>query len=218
MDVNKVELPEERRQLKNTEIFDPVRQHKISFTPLVFQIGGTMAPDSAAFLRDVAQAAADYNPLDSKIYGRTLKQLSVGISNSLMRNSARQLIRCRNQLCFGKPTFPTSLPLQPGAGNATNGWVPPNTPFYPTSDTFLGKLRSHPTKAPFEPIKVGPVKVHYKREGRMSLVENPPPSPPPDPLSQQDSAGVTQDPSNLPVTNSPLSPSQAEANVSLLPT
>jgi hypothetical protein len=222
MDSNKAELPEERRQLKNTEIFDPVRQHKILFTPLLFQIGGTMAPDSAAFLRDVAQAAADYNPLDSKIYGRTLKQLSVGISNSLMRNSARQLIRCRNQLCFGKPNFPTSLPLQPGTGGEPIGWMPPNTPFYPTSDTFLGKLRSHAGKAPFDPIKVGPVKVHYKREGRRSPPSDPPPSPSAPP-PQQDLSGVTQDPdesssTNLSISSEPLSPSQAEANVSLLPT
>jgi hypothetical protein len=224
MDSNKPELPEERRQLKNVEIFDPVRQQKILFTPLLFQIGGSMAPDTAAFVRDIAQAAADYNPLDSKMYGRTLSQLSVGISNSLMRNSARQLIRCRNQLCFGKPTRPSSVPLLPDTlSGVAKGWMPPNTPFYPTSDTFLGKARRHPPKAPFEPIKVGPMKVHYKREvGGGSSDPAPTPSsvtpPQVNPLgtTSQDPGNPLTQPVNSPSSRPPLSPSQPEANVSLL--
>ena len=57
MDPNKEALPEERRQLNQIIFNDPLRA-RILFTPLLFQVGGAMAPESSAFIRDLAQAAA----------------------------------------------------------------------------------------------------------------------------------------------------------------
>jgi hypothetical protein len=48
MDAKEV-LPEERRQLKQVKFIDPLR-NKILFTPLLFQVGGAMTPESSAFI------------------------------------------------------------------------------------------------------------------------------------------------------------------------
>jgi hypothetical protein len=163
LDLKKPLKPEERRHLKIIEIEDPPRQ-PVSFTPLLFQIGGAMTPESRTCLRDLAQAAAESLPGEDGVYKRFLTSLSISLSHRMMRAVARMVIRLRGAMLFGKRTHYSPPPDATGL-NTLSSWTSRDVPFYEASRSLLCDAKAPAQPARFAPIKLGKVKVHRPPQG-----------------------------------------------------
>jgi hypothetical protein len=162
-DAKKPLEPEERRQLKTIEIEDPPRQ-PVSFTPLLFQIGGAMSPESRTCLRDLAQAAAESSPGEDGVYKRFLTSLSISLSHRMMRAVARMVIRLRGAMLFGRRTQ-YSPPLDATGLNTPSSWTSRDVPFFEAPRSLLCDAKAPPQPVRFAPIRLGKVRVHPAPSG-----------------------------------------------------
>jgi hypothetical protein len=156
-------LPEERRPIRPTILSDPSRAG-LSLTPIVIQVGGTVAPETDRTIRSICRAWAEYKGGGkAQFYESALNKMRVCISNTLMRTAARNIIRMRALIKVAKHRQFLWKPDAEGTAlsDTPSGWIPADSPIMPSSLSLFQKAKQAPKLRCFQKFKIKNVRVHY---------------------------------------------------------
>jgi hypothetical protein len=166
MDKKKETVPEERRLLKNVKIEDPARG-QIALIPLVFEIGGRVAPEVEVLIKDLVETTVESDQRGGPTaYSRVHQAITTSLSNKLMRAAARNILRNRDalsygggeRLCIRRPDVGLDEPIL----NTPTNWIPFGAPLFSSSATIIQTARPAPPPAKVTTFKRGQMKVHMQ--------------------------------------------------------
>jgi hypothetical protein len=166
-------VPEERRLTKHVEIDDPARG-RIDLIPLVFEVGGRVAPEVEVLIKDIVEATVEADQgVGPTAYSRVHQSITSAMSNKLMRGAARNIIRMRGAISMGggeKPYIRTpDVELEGSLRMTPTNWVPRTYPLFSSSSSIIQTAHQAPSRPPIAPMVRGHVKVHMPL-----LTEDPP--------------------------------------------
>jgi hypothetical protein len=180
LEKNQDPIPEERRLLKHVVISD-LSRGPVDLIPLVFQIGGSAAPEVGALVKDLVEAAVEASPLQGPfVYAAFHNELTSSMSNKLMRAAARNILRMRQVLSCGEEKHLVRVPDRavdaPLAVLPTN-WIPFASPLFQASESVLQLVTPPPELRTIPPSRRGRVKVHMVARVDPPQVPMVPPAP-----------------------------------------